>query len=140
MAGWIPLTLGRAFLEPMEIASSHLLSVVDALGTLLITLAKILEIVGLLVMGFANALAAAINALVESIKNFLTDLLSMGFYAWLYAPLTKQTAVRFSEWVNLAAESFDKELDPKRPLFSEDAYVRAVVMCVAFPTLDEIME
>lgn len=140
MANWIPLTLGRAFLEPMEIAASALLTVVDLFANLLIVLGQIIEIIALLIMGLLNALAAAINALITAIKNFLNDLLSLGFYAFPYAPITKNTAKKFSEWLEVVASSFDRKTDKHRPEFSEDAYVGALTMCVAFPTFEELIE
>jgi hypothetical protein len=145
MASWIPLTLGRAFLEPMEVASSHLLTVVDLFANLLIVLGQVLEIIGILIAGFFNALAMAINALLTAIKNFLNDLLATGFYVFPYAPLTKQTAVRFSEWLEVAASSLDKKGDKNQPeydppKFSNDAYVGALVTLLAFPTFEEIVD
>lgn len=150
MAAWIPFTFERIFPKAIEEAVSSASSAISAVASVMIAIGRVVEIVGLLLMGFVDLLAAALMALVQGFRNLINDLLSMGFYVLLNFP-GASNQFRFGEWkwqqfpgprewINSTIASFDDQLDSERPQFSDDAYVAGLTLMIGFPSGKELFD
>jgi len=140
MANWIDINLEDLLPESLERLIDQIAGLAEKVAIALQTLGTVVSIIGAFVQGVMDALASAIQLLLDAVNNFLNDLLHTGVYICVHMPTSLALARSPDKWIEDIALSFNDLNDLERPQFSDQAYVGGLVIMGGAPNFQDLWQ
>jgi hypothetical protein len=164
--GWQEFNAQTLFPGPTKEILRATGEVADTVAESAETAAGAIDTIASLLVDISDPARAIVEALIQQLKNLLTDTMNTGLYMyWDTAgfpfyklrsfdkdefakamngdssaelPLSAATPIGWTGWKSRWQQSFDDQGDDRRPIFSGDAQVSAMIFIAGTPSLDAL--